>query len=97
MRSTKSATQNHRTLVQIGPANRRVTASAVRCIRSTETIIPLRPCDSFLDQPVRILRRPPAQHLDPFAGLEILVVLEEVLDLLQRDLGQVAVGLDTLS
>ena len=35
----------------------------------------------------------PAQHLDPFAGFEILVVLEEVLDLLQRDLGQIAVVL----
>ena len=36
----------------------------------------------------------PAQHLDPFAGLEILVVLEEVLDLLQRDVGEVAVVFD---
>ena len=35
----------------------------------------------------------PAQDLHPFAGLEILVVLEEVLDLLQRDVGQVGVRL----
>jgi hypothetical protein len=31
----------------------------------------------------------PAADLDPLAGLEILVVLEEVLDLLQRDVRQV--------
>src|SRR5271154_5835470 len=45
---------------------------------------------------VKVLRwggAAPAQDLDPFFGFEILVVLEEVLDLLQRDVGQVAVGL----
>jgi hypothetical protein len=31
---------------------------------------------------------PQPQHLHPFAGFEVLVVLEEVLDLLQRDLGR---------
>src|SRR4051812_48182725 len=33
----------------------------------------------------------PAHDLDPFAGFEILVMGEEMLDLLQGDLGQVAV------
>ena len=60
---------------------------------TTASSLRLRPLDAFLDQPVRVLGAAPAQHLHPFAGLEILVVLEEVLDLLQRDLGQVAVGL----
>ena len=38
----------------------------------------------------------PADHFHPLAGLEILVVLEEVPDLLQRDVGQVAVGFDAV-
>ena len=43
------------------------------------------------DQLVSVLGAAPAQHLHPFALLEILVVLEEVLDLLQRDIGKVVV------
>src|SRR6185437_7507813 len=54
--------------------------------------LPLCARDAFRDQLVRILGPAPAQHLDPFAGLEILVVLEEMLDLLQRDFGQVAIA-----
>src|SRR4051794_34143681 len=61
--------------------------------KSAATSLPLGPRDAFQDQLVRVFGATPAQHFDPFAGLEILVVLEEVLDLLQRDLGQVAVGL----
>src|SRR5690349_1470000 len=50
--------------------------------------------DAFEDQLVGVLGAAPAQHLHPFALFEILVVLEEVLDLLQGDVGQVAVGPD---
>src|SRR5688572_13494041 len=49
--------------------------------------------DAFQDQLMRVGGVAPAHHLDPFVRLQILVVLEEVLDLLQRDLGQIAVGL----
>src|SRR5918994_2180605 len=45
---------------------------------------PLRPLDPLLDQALRVLGVAPADHLDPFAGLEVLVVLEEVLDLPNR-------------
>src|SRR6185295_19693482 len=54
----------------------------------------LRPLDAFQDQPVGVLGAAPAQHLHPLALFEILVVLEEVLDLLQRDVGKVAVRPD---
>src|ERR1700692_4723756 len=60
---------------------------------TTASSLPLRARDAFEDQPVRVLGAASAQHLRPFAGLEILVVLEEVLDLMQRDVGQVAIGL----
>src|SRR6187200_1914658 len=56
-------------------------------------LLPLRPFDAFDDQPLGVVGIAPAQHLDPFAGFEILVVLEEVLDLLQRDVGKVVVVL----
>jgi hypothetical protein len=48
--------------------------------------LPPRPLDAFHDQPVGVLNRT-AQHLHPFAFLEIPAVLE-VLDLLQRDIGR---------
>ena len=51
---------------------------------------------AFEDQPLGLLGIAPADDLDPLAGLEILVVLEEVLDLLERDVGQVGVALDAL-
>jgi hypothetical protein len=60
----------------------------------SERLLLLRPFDAFHDQPEGVLCAAPAQHLDPFAGFEILVMLEEVLDLLQRDIGEVAVGFD---
>ena len=49
------------------------------------------PRDALQDQSAGVVSAAPVQHLDPFAGFEILVVLEEVLDLLQRDLRQVGV------
>jgi hypothetical protein len=48
--------------------------------------------DTLGNQLVRILSSAPAQYFHPFSRLEVFVVLEEMLDLLQRDLGQVAVG-----
>ena len=38
----------------------------------------------------------PAEHLDPLAVFEVLVVLEEVLDLLERDVRQILVLVDGL-
>src|SRR6478736_9529186 len=43
------------------------------------------------DQLAGLGRIAPAQHLHPLGGLQILVVLEEVLDLHHRDVGQVRV------
>ena len=51
----------------------------------------LRPLDRLRDHPRRLRGIAPAEHLHPFAGLQILVVLEEVPHLLQGDLGQVGV------
>src|SRR5690242_7184517 len=45
------------------------------------------------DQGARLLDAAPAQQLDPLAGLEVLVVDEEMLDLLARDLRQVVIAL----
>src|SRR6266404_4553548 len=56
-------------------------------------LLRLRPRDAFHDQFARVVGVAPAQHLDPFAGFEILVMFEEVLNLLQRDVGQVVVVL----
>jgi hypothetical protein len=36
----------------------------------------------------------PVADLYPFSGFEVLIVLEEMFDLLQRDFGQVGVGQD---
>ena len=55
---------------------------------SAAFLLLLRALDPFQDQPAGVLGVAPAQHLDPFALLEILVVLEEVLDLLERDVWQ---------
>src|SRR5471030_1554280 len=49
-----------------------------------------RPLDGTRDQLPRLLDVAPALELDPLAGLEVLVMDEKVLDLLARDLGQVA-------
>jgi hypothetical protein len=38
----------------------------------------------------------PVADLHPFAGLQILVVFEEMLDLLERYLGQVGIFVDIL-
>src|SRR5262245_15380512 len=51
------------------------------------------PHDRFGDEPMGLGDVTPAQELHPFAGLEVLVVDEEVLDLVARDLGQVGVRL----
>ena len=48
----------------------------------------LRPLDRLADHPLRLRGIAPAEHLHPFARLQILVVLEEVPHLLQRDLRQ---------
>src|SRR5476651_1755452 len=49
-----------------------------------------RPLDCARDQLPCLLDVAPALELHPLARLEVLVVHEEVLDLLARDLGQVA-------
>src|SRR5258708_4077611 len=61
-------------------------------VPSNPSSLPLGAGDAFQDQLVRILGATPSQYLHPFPGFEVLVVLEEVLDLLQRDVGQIAVG-----
>ena len=42
----------------------------------------------FDDEALRFLGAGPADDLNPFPDLEIFIVLEEVLDLLESDLGQ---------
>ena len=59
--------------------------------RAAHLLFLLRALDALEDQPVGFRSVTPFNHLHPFAGLEILVVLEEVLDLLQGDLREVAV------
>src|SRR6202521_4900097 len=55
--------------------------------------LPLRPLAALEDETMRLLRTAPARHLDPLLRLEVLVVLEKMLDLLDRDLRKVDVGL----
>src|SRR3712207_6900947 len=45
----------------------------------------LRPLDPLLDQALGVLGVAPAHDLDPLAGLQVLVVLEEVLDLARSE------------
>src|SRR5690606_41497320 len=52
--------------------------------------------DGLDDQPLRLLRVAPAEHLRPLRGFEVLVMLEKVLDLADRDLGQIRVAPDLL-
>ena len=52
--------------------------------------------DRLDDQPLGLGRIAPAGDLHPLARLEVLVVLEEVLDLVERDLRQVGVVEDVL-
>src|SRR5688500_9953319 len=52
--------------------------------------------DRLLDERLGLGRVGPALGLDPLAGLEVLVVLEEVLDLLARELGDVVHVLDVV-
>src|SRR4249920_2313956 len=49
--------------------------------------------DRLGDQAARFLDAAPALQLHPFAGLEVLVVQEEMLDLMPGDLRQVGVRL----
>src|SRR3546814_13685798 len=62
----------------------------------TDTLFPYTTLfrSAFEDDFLRFVDVAPAAELDPFAGFEILVVGEEMLDLLQHDLGHVPVGLD---
>src|SRR5262245_32473260 len=53
----------------------------------TELRLRLRPGARLGAHPPRLGGVAPADHPDPLPGLEVLVVLEEVLDLPQRDLG----------
>src|SRR5436190_17765498 len=67
----------------------------LRRMRSARRILfLLRALDALEDQPVGFRSVTPFNHLHPFAGLEILVVLDEALDLLQGDVRQVAVVSD---
>jgi len=50
----------------------------------------------FDDEALRFLGAGPADNLHPFPGLEIFIVLEEVLDLLEGDLGQISIRLDPI-
>src|SRR5690349_12408513 len=81
-RSRRSATARSEASGQVGARLRASRACALLLLRSL---------DAFHDQRLRFRNVAPLQHLHPFAFLEILVVLEEMLDLLQRDLGKVAV------
>ena len=48
--------------------------------------------DRIADKLFRLFHITPADDLRPLAGFEILLVLKKVLDLLQRDSGQVSIG-----
>ena len=48
--------------------------------------------DRIADKLLRLFHISPADDLYPFAGFKILVVLKKVLDLLQRDSGQVSIS-----
>src|ERR1019366_5679317 len=52
--------------------------------------------DGLHDELRRLFGASPAGDLHPLVGLEVLVVLEEVLDLPERDVGQIEVRLHTL-
>ena len=71
-------------------------ASLAMTVAARDYFFCLRPVNAFHDQALGVFGAAPAEDLHPFVGLEILVVLEEVLDLLQRDIGKVVVVL-TLS
>src|SRR4051794_1938849 len=66
---------------------------ALRCVRGTGVLFGVRAGDAFEDQLVGVFGVSPAQHLHPLALFQVLVVLEKMLDLLQRDFRQVAIGL----
>ena len=50
----------------------------------------------FDDEALRFLGAGPAHDLYPLPGLKIFIVLEEVLDLLEGDLGQISIRLDPI-
>ena len=52
--------------------------------------------DRNLDHFLGLFRAGPVFDLDPFAGFEILVVLEEMLDLFDEVLGQILISLDVI-
>src|SRR4029077_200488 len=52
--------------------------------------------DAGADQVDGLVRLGPAQQLHPFALFQILVMLEEMPDLLEQDLRQIAIGADLL-
>jgi hypothetical protein len=54
------------------------------------------PLDTGADEVDGLAGLNPAQHLHPFALFEVLVVLEEVPDLLDQDLREVAIAANPL-
>ena len=79
-----------------GFTNLRVTRSLSPGTRSRRFNPSVSPALSLPDHPLRHVGTLPVADLDPLAGLEILVVLEEVLDLLQRDRRQIGVAADAV-
>src|ERR1700727_3041126 len=65
-----------------------VSSSALGYFRAVRL---LRSLDAFDHESASLVRVAPANDLDPLVGLEILVVCEEMLDLLDRDRGQVRI------
>src|SRR5690606_21521741 len=53
------------------------------------SVVGAEPCDRLVEDALRLRCVPPLVDLDPLVGLEVLVVLEEVLDLFLRVFGDV--------
>src|SRR4029077_3807017 len=75
---------------------RSVTAKQVAQIRGLRHGLRFRAEDAGANQLDGLRRLSPAQHLHPFALLEILVVREKMAELLDQHLGQVAIATDPL-
>jgi hypothetical protein len=68
----------------------------LKLMRGVITSFPSRPLHPLHDHPLRLRRVGPALDLHSLARLQILVVGKKVLDLLDRDLGQIRVVLDAV-